>query len=316
MTQNALQKKEEANPQVTINVVGDGYARGAPIPWQTKLALKVTLASMPLSYKFLSGLGIFKHGDLAQSLPSLYKGFQEQISYYKSQYNDVPEYCLELGPGDSMGHAILARAHGCKGMWLNDVGDFATKDEAHYRAFYDYIKSQDPEAGALDGKFSNFERDEVLKATNSHYGTHGLSSLKTIPDDKIDFSCSNAVWEHIKRDEFAEHMRELYRMHKSGSISRHFVDLHDHLGGALNNFRFSSKFWESKAVHQAGFYTNRLTMDEMAAYARDAGFEVSIPLINKWKSLPTQKSKMHKAFHNKSEEELNVCTFLIILQKP
>lgn len=320
MTQNLAKKIDVSeikkdSPEISINVVDEGYARGAPIPWRLKLALKITLAAMPLSYKFLSRLGIFKHGDLEQSLPSLFKGFQEQIEYYKKEYSKVPEYCLELGPGDSIGHALQANAHGCKGLWLNDVDDFATNDPEHYASFHRFIK-QKIDTEADQGAPHDYERNSVLEFANAKYGTEGLKSLKTVPTGKIDFSYSNAVWEHIARDEFQDHMNELYRVHKSGSMSRHYVDLHDHLGGALNNFCFSPKFWEGGAVRNAGFYTNRLTMEEMANHARNAGFEVETPLVNKWKTLPTKKEKMHPSFHEKSEKELNVCTFLIILKKP
>ncbi len=320
MKQNTATKIKELEPlsqigNTVVNYVPEGYARGAPIPWQLKLGLKITLATMPFSYRFLSKLGIFKHGDLAQSLSSLYKGFNEQIQFYKNEYGRAPRYCLELGPGDSLGHVILANAYGCEGMWLNDVGDFATTEPEHYREFSEYIIKQQFQRQEVGAAIKNFERKSVLKETNSIYGTEGLKSLKSIPSDQIDFSCSNAVWEHISRDEFKEHMHELYRVHKSNSVSRHYVDLHDHLGGALNNLRFSPQSWEGNAVHRAGFYTNRLTMKEMVQYAQEAGFDVSLPIVNKWKSLPTEKSKMHKFFHDKSEEELNVCTFLIVLRK-
>ena len=79
--------------------------------------------------------------------------------------------------------------------------------------------------------------------------------------------------------------------------------------------RFSPKFWESRAVRGAGFYTNRLTMQEMIGLAEEAGFRVEIPKIIKWKALEPARGKMNPMFQSKSEAELNVCTFLMVLQK-
>jgi hypothetical protein len=111
-------------------------------------------------------------------------------------------------------------------------------------------------------------------------------------------------------------MNELFRIHKPGSFSYHIVDLHDHLGGALNSLRFSEKFWESPVVQNAGFYTNRLSMSEMEDMAKKAGFNVVIQKIIKWKELPTAHAFMNSAFRAKSADELNVCTFVIKMFKP
>lgn len=300
--------------ELVISYVREGYARGAGIPWFIKMGLKVFLSSLPVSYDFWKSLGIFKHGDISHNLVNLQTSFKEHVSYYRQCYGDVPKYCLELGPGDSIGHALSAYLQGIKGVWLIDVGDFATKDEGHYQSLYRYICSSE-ESVLSHEAFTEYSRDAILKRTGSHYCTSGLKSFDLIPEGHIDFSYSHAVLEHVRRDDFSDYMQQLYRVHKAGSLSRHWVDLHDHLGGALNSFRFSPKIWEGKLIGNAGFYTNRLTMADMVKYAKSAGFNVEIQRINKWKKLPTPRGAMHDYFKEKSEEELNVCTFLMVLEK-
>jgi len=150
------------------------------------------------------------------------------------------------------------------------VDDFATEDEAHYRQI----------CRDLDLSPPAFDRAEILNFCGGHYRTNGLGAFENIPDESIEFSFSQAVLEHVRRDEFEHLMKALHRAHKPGSLSRHVVDLHDHLGGALNSFRFSPRFWENRFVQRAGFYTNRLSMAEMVHMAEKAGFRVIIERIN------------------------------------
>ena len=60
----------------------------------------------------------------------------------------------------------------------------------------------------------------------------------------------------------------------------------------------------------------RLTMKEMILSAKNAGFEVEIPRVIKWESMPTPIQEMDSSFHDKDETELNICTFLMIMRKP
>lgn len=295
-----------------VSVVGRGYARGAPVPWPVKMGLKIALSRLRLPYGLWEKAGIFRHGDLAHDYAGLEKSFNNHFDFYRERSGGAPETCLELGPGDSLGHALAAKAAGVRGMRFVDVGDFASRDPAHYRGFYDYLRAK---GAAFDPAPDGFSREEILSYAGGVYGTRGLHSLCEVPDSSVDFSFSHAVLEHVRRDEFAAHMRELYRIHRPGGLSRHWVDLHDHLGGALNSMRFASAFWEGAAVGGAGFYTNRLTMAAMTEMAEQAGFEAEILRVNKWESLPTPHGAMHQDFRGKSEEELNVCTFLVVFRK-
>ena len=45
-------------------------------------------------------------------------------------------------------------------------------------------------------------------------------------------------------------------------ICVHRVDLNDHLGGRLNNLRFTDAIWESVLFRESGFYANRRLTDE------------------------------------------------------
>lgn len=294
-----------------ISFVKDGYAGGKAIPWWAKMTIKVTLGALPVPYRVWKRLGVFQHGDVNAKLPNLLKSFRQHFDFYQERKGQGPSMVLELGPGDSAGHVMCAKALGCDGAILVDAGDFASTDPAHYEALHAYLKDE-----GLDVTAEAFDREDVLAACGGSYKTQGLASMPEIAAESVDLSYSHAVFEHIRRDEFAAYMKELYRVTKPGGVSRHWVDLHDHLGGALNSMRFAPGFWEGWLIRRAGFYTNRLTMQEMMAMAEDAGFKVEIPKVIKWKALVPDVKDMDESFQSKSEEELNVCTFLMVMEKP
>lgn len=297
---------------IQISVVSEGYARGVRIPWWLKMAIKITLSRMPVPYGLWAKLGVFRHGDVDKKLPNLQGGFSDHFQAYQQHKGSVPGTCLELGPGDSIGHALSGKAVGVSSTCLVDAGDFARKDDAHYRAFYDYLAAQ---GASFSSAPQGFDRQSILDFTGSLYMTEGLTSVRSLPSDQTDFSYSTAVFEHIYRDEFQPLMHELYRIHKPGSLSRHWVDLHDHLGGSLNSLRFSPAFWESGWVRKAGFYTNRLRMCDMVDMARAAGFTVEVPRIIRWPSLPIDRRDIHVSLPQGTDDDLNVCTFLIVMRK-
>ena len=86
----------------------------------------------------------------------------------------------------------------------------------------------------------------------------------------------------------------------------HQVDFKDHLGGKLNNLRFSPETWEGRLFSESGFYTNRLRLDEMTQAFEAAGFSVEVRACTRWPSLPTPRSAMDAAFQGMTEEDLLV----------
>jgi SAM-dependent methyltransferase len=156
--------------------------------------------------------------------------------------------------------------------------------------------------------------DAVLERCGARYMTHGLDSLRDIESASVDFVFSNAVLEHIRRHEFTETMRELRRILKPAGIGSHQVDLSDHLGGALNNLRFSATVWEGRLFAMSGFYTNRIGHSQMLEIFNQAGFDATTTRIDRWPSLPTPKQRMAPEFRGIADEELCIRGFHVLLR--
>lgn len=238
--------------------------------------------------------------------------FDEHMAKSGFIANQAEKTILELGPGDSIATAILAKAHGARSI-LVDVGRYAVEDLNFYRDFVRILRGR----GHLFPSLENVTSfSQILDRCEARYLTQGLSSLHAIDDQSVDLVFSQAVLEHVRKHEFLEIQRQVARVLKPGGVCSHRVDLRDHLGGALNNLRFSEKLWESRFFADSGFYTNRLQMKNMLALFESAGFEVDVVDIRRWQALPTPRAKMDALFADLPEECLNIEGFDVLLRKP
>lgn len=284
-----------------------GGAKGAPVPWWAKIAAKLVLSRLPVGYSIWSRLGLFRHG--APDAARMVRSFEEAFAAWRGDGERPFGSFLELGPGDSLGHALSAKARGAQSIYMVDVGDFATHDERHYRAIARELAALALPAPAADAPL---DRSGVLAVTGARYLCEGVRSLQGIPDACIDIVYSTAALEHVNRDEFEPVLRELYRVLKPGGIGYHGVDLRDHLGGGLANLRIPSRLWEQPWFARSGFYTNRLRYREIIAMSRRVGFRVQVPMATVWKRLPVRRRQLAAEFRGHGEDDLAISTFLLI----
>lgn len=278
------------------------------IPWWGKIASKVILSRLPASYYLWKKLSLFEHGSM-QKPADAYSVFKQHFDRIQPPAGFTS---LELGPGDSLFSAIVAKAFGGSSSYLVDTGDYAIKDIDSYKIMIDFLHEQ---GLAVDPTWTNWRSvSDVLDSCSAHYLTSGLSTLKSIPDNSVDFIWSQAVLEHIRRNEFLDVMKELRRIIKNTGYCSHMIDLKDHLGGNLNNLRFSEKIWESDFMVKSGFYTNRIRYSDMIDLFQEANFQITYCEIKKWDKLPTSRANLALPFKNMPDEELLVSEFSTILQ--
>ena len=280
------------------------------IPWQAKIAAKLVLSRLPLNYKFWKRLGLFVHGHMEQLeyAHGVFRKHFDRVAFGRKEDGFV---ALELGPGDSLFSALLASAFGSSLTYLVDVGSYAKREMAPYRAMLDYLVNN---GFPVSGLSSISSLNELLEACNARYEVGGLASLRKIPDRSVDFIWSQAVSEHIRKDAFLDTMRELRRVLQNDGVSSHCVDFKDHLGGALNNLRFPKLLWEQDAIANAGFYTNRIRYSEMIQLFQQAGFDVEVLEVKRWEGLPTPRSRLAAEFQHWDDEELRISGFDAVLR--
>jgi len=281
------------------------------LPWWAKIGAKILLSRLPFPYQRWSKLGLFKHGKMMEK-DYAYGVFQNHVAWAGLSDSLDGKTILELGPGDSVMTAFFAYESRARAI-LVDSGDYAeTNPEAYLqitnRAFSQ--KTKDPLIFQT--------RDEFLRLCGGQYFTKGLWSLKEIQTNSIDLVFSQAVLEHVKKMEFEALINETFRVLRPGGKASHVIDLKDHLGGSLNNLRFSEKLWESEFFSRSGFYTNRLRLPEIKTIIEKTGFVLLQLDLTNYDHLPLPRKKMAPYFQRFSEFDLKVsgCRILLVKQAP
>jgi SAM-dependent methyltransferase len=281
------------------------------VPWRAKIAAKIALSRVPAGYALWRGLNLFRHGKMDDP------AYAEQV--FSSHWSRVKQRLplgfvgLEMGPGDSLLSAVIAQAYGADKTWLVDVGPFAVDSAQPYRVVAGRLSAGGLPAANLAGA-QNIQ--DVLSACHAEYCTAGLRSLRDIASETVDFIWSHAVLEHVRRSEFAATLAETYRILKPGGVASHCVDLRDHLGGKLNNLRFSADWWEDDSIATCGFYTNRIRYGQMLDAFAALGFDIDFVEAQRWSTLPTPRKRMDPAFRQFDDQDLRVHGFTVVLAKP
>jgi hypothetical protein len=235
--------------------------------------------------------------------------FRQHFARYTPGGSKAGFVALELGPGDSLFSALIARSHGASRTYLVDTGRFASRDVDSYRRLATTLR----EAGleSIPPDFGSV--DQYLERCRGTYLVDGARSLQTLPDASVDFVWSHAVLEHVRLTDFHTLLAETRRVLRTGGVASHRIDLTDHMGGALNNLRFTESAWESALMARSGFYTNRIRFGQMCQHFRDAGFKIAHSKVETWRALPIPKRAMASPFRDLDDQELLVRAFDVVL---
>jgi SAM-dependent methyltransferase len=279
------------------------------MPWWARIVVKLILSRLPVPYRFWRRLSLFRHGQMDKAEYAL-RVFEHHFSRFEPRQAGFVG--LELGPGDSLLSAVIGFAHGATQTLLVDSGPFASADLAPYRSLAELLARRGlrtpPEVSMRSTR-------EILAACHAKYQPDGLASLRAIPDATVDFIWSQAVLEHIRRSEFLETLRQMRRILTPHGIASHRVDLRDHVGGGLDNLRFSPALWESPSFAvRSGFYTNRIRYPEMIRLFEEAGFSAETVAVERWQELPTPLERLDQEFRSMSLAYLLVSGFDVVLR--
>jgi SAM-dependent methyltransferase len=279
------------------------------VPWQSKIAAKIVLARLPVSYHSWEKIGLFKQGGMERPEYAL-KIFRRHFDAAGLAGKADGFVGLELGPGDSLCSALIAKTFGGSRTFLVDVESCATTDLSVYRRMEAHLRQLGLYPPSLDHCRT---MDEVAEACGAVYLIDGLDSLRKIPSASVDFVWSNAVLPYVRRNQFVLTLQELRRIQRQGGVASHTIPIKDIIGGKLNDLRFGAGIWESPLMANSRFYTNRLRYVELLRLFREAGFEPEVIRRVEWETLPIPRRKMAKEFAKLSEEDLQVSEFDVLL---
>lgn len=287
---------------------GDRSLKGL-VPWWGKVAAKIVLNRLPISYAIWRRLGLFRHGQM-DNADYVLGVFDSHIARSGLHERMGGKTILELGPGDSIASALIAAAYGGRAV-LIDVGPYAKSEPGHYRPLIERLRARGLAPPDISGCRT---LPDLLAVCDAQYLTDGFRSFDQISDSSVDLVFSQAVLEHVRRHEFLSVQKECARILRPGGVCSHRVDLRDHLGGGLNNLRFSEDIWESNFFVRSGFYTNRIQYEAMLEIFLQAGFSAEVSNIQRWETLPIERARMAKPFRDIPDQQLNVSGFNVLLR--
>lgn len=276
-------------------------------PWWSKMGAKIVLSRLPAGYRLWERVGLFVHG--AMDDPSYaWRVVTEHVARAGWENLDG-RVVLELGPGDSLATAVIARALGARETWLVDAGAFARTDLAPYISLAAFLRAKGLSVPPVE-TFGNI--GQLLDACGARYETNGLAALSAVPSGHVDLVFSQAVLEHVRLREFAPLLKEMRRILGPGGVASHQVDLKDHLATSLNHLRFTERTWESEFMARSGFYTNRLRRQAIVELFEAEGFRIRVDGIRRWPAVPIDRRSLAPAFRDLPEEELTISQFDIV----
>ena len=296
------------------------FFRSFRIPWWIILLSKLIISGSPKLRFYFEKRGFFSSGAM-ESAAYAFKTFKFHIDKaLKNGFQIQKSVILEIGPGDSLISGLLGFNCGVGGTILVDSQKLSSTDVELYSrqslALKKYLNEDKDLEIIRDVNFSDVDSfDEFLKYTNTKYLTDGLQSFKALDSNSCDLIWSQSVLQHFFLDEVADLIKEQKRVLKPSGIVSHAIDFKDTISESLNNLRFSEKNWENKKIKSAGFYTNRLRLNDWIRLYESEGFKIIDIEIRKWDNLPVPINKLHKEISGKyTEDQLKVSGVKLVLK--
>jgi SAM-dependent methyltransferase len=284
------QRTEDTARPIRIVPAPPGLARGAPVPWWVKLGLKLGLAAIGIHGARARSLGLARPSFDAATPAKLVGAPQGWMERAEALMGRRPRTVLEIGPGFMVVRAPVLAGLGARRTWFVDPADSAPTALAPYRAAAAAARAQGLPSPDLAGCA---DRGALLARCGATLLLGGPGALAAIPDGAVDLVVSEAVLEHVRREDLAPLLLQLRRVTAPDGIGLHFIDFQDHLGGGLQHLRFSDAFWASPLVGRAGVYVNRLGLSAMVGRFRRAGFAVTVAEAVVWEKRPSGPAKPH-----------------------
>lgn len=213
--------------------------------------------------------------------------------------------CLELGPGNSYLNAYNLLINGAKKVILVDKFPRyikTSKQEQFFNKELDYIRQKYAKKdlffiknGKIDIKYIEFIEGDFAK-----------TNLK----EKIDFTLTISVFEHIKNIEKV--IAKLSKIIKKGGLMYHSIDLRDHYN--FNNpflfYKYSKNTWEKYLTQEGVSYTNRVRYGEFIRLFKKYGFKVINQKIERY-PMKLKEIKINKEFQNLEDLDVGILRVLV-----
>jgi len=267
----------------------------------------------------------------------------EQIFKWYREYGNIESFkgdCVEIGPGDNAGVALLMRSNGAKSVTLIDRF-YTPRDHHHQEKIYEALSAQYKIDFLKNGSVWN---EEDLKGIHWKTGLSAEKYFKDAVSQKVNFDAivSCAVMEHLYDPLGC--LSDMITCLKKGGTIIHCIDFRDHgmFEPRYHPLKYLSipKHLYKIMTRQSGDPNRILHFDyrqflenlndsisfKIFVWMLVGGIELnpfveiefvpeelwseSITLVEKW------KKEFSKEFKNKSNKDLAVAGICLVIKKP
>ncbi|MCD4784443.1 MAG: hypothetical protein K8T10_11535 [Candidatus Eremiobacteraeota bacterium] len=214
-------------------------------------------------------------------------------------------------PGNGM-KSILNNPSQKKGLNCIHYGDYEGAEKTLSYLVGKKIFTKEEITSRMDEIQNKKDIQDYLLENCLIYSDRGMKTLEEIPGQSVSFTYSQAVLEHVKREDIKPILDHLHRITIPGGITSHVIDFRDHIGNSLHSLRFSEKTWESDLFRNSGFYTNRMRKTEIIKLFEESGWEIVYKKDRLWDKIPLDRKKLAPEFSNLGEEDL-LCSGLVVV---
>ena len=220
---------------------------------------------------------------------------------------------VEIGPGDTLGVALMFIGHGCKKVTCIDRFRCMQHTKKHAEIYNELISSFDKTGRRFCESALRLGESSILVDPDKiEYLSNIQFEKNMLPDQFCDVVYSYDVLEHVT--DVKECFIQMKRIIKKGGYCIHAVDLagHGELRGSfhpLDILRYSSTIWRLMNSHRRA--PNQVRYGEYRRIMNELGFDILKLLKEQINKDDVAKVKPHlsKEFKMLSDEELSVIGF-------
>lgn len=235
------------------------------------------------------------------------------------QANDITlenKNILEIGAGNSIGLGYFFLGEGCKSYVGGDKhrsANMSKRSTNIEKELGELIKKKYPTLN-LDELIKISTSEIIFKTMKFRFEKLDITQDKTVFHNKFDLIISNAVLEHLDKNNISKAFKNMNLFLKQDGVMVHNIDLRDHfnMNFPTNFYKYSDYEW-TKLVYNTYFYTNRLRFSDYLGELKINNFEI-ISIKKNVRKDSTKQITIHPEFKNKydiADLETMSCTLVV-----
>ncbi len=229
---------------------------------------------------------------------------------------------LEIGPGSSVGFALLALLAGAKSAACLDIAPRQPNEPPDLYAELVKTAAAYPDTYLVSPALlarAQQEPDALARELLARVIFHAPMDIahNSLPDASLDVICSHTCFEHFADPAGA--VASIARLLRPGGVTSHQIDLRDHrdFNHPLDFLAYNETLWRLSTSHMPNAVRTRWRAPHYRAAFEKQGLEIVYQeLIHKMTVTEQMRHQFARRFRKLSLEDLGILSLLLVARKP